>query len=223
MFETFKRRCRDLRRLFASSFRENGLDTDQQGEPPVFMLVGLGNPGAQYALHRHNVGFMAIDVIADLYGAPQMRKKFQGLATECRIGSAKVLLLKPQTFMNKSGQSVQEAARFYKISPSNILVIHDELDLAEFKIKLKLGGGTAGHNGLKSIEAHLNTKDFRRLRFGIGHPGAKHLVNGHVLGNFSKTEMADLPDVLGAVAAEANWLVQGDDPRFLSDLALRLR
>lgn len=189
----------------------------------MFMLVGLGNPGAQYALHRHNVGFMAIDVIAELYHAPQFRKKFQAMSAECRIGAQKVLLLKPQTFMNDSGRSVQEAARFYKIPSERILVIHDELDIPEFKIKLKLGGGTAGHNGLKSIEAHLGTKDFRRLRFGIGHPGAKHLVTNHVLGNFSKQEMQALPDVLGAIAAEAKSLVDGDDPRFLSDLALRLR
>lgn len=189
----------------------------------MFMLVGLGNPGAQYALHRHNVGFMAIDTIAEIYSAPPFRKKFQGLATECRIDGTKTLLLKPQTFMNNSGQSVQEAARFYKIDAANILVLHDELDLAEFKIKLKLGGGTAGHNGLKSIEAHLGTKEFRRLRFGIGHPGAKPLVNNHVLGNFSKAELNELPTVLGAIAAETKWLVEGDDPRFLSDLALRLR
>lgn len=189
----------------------------------MYMIVGLGNPGAQYALHRHNVGFMAVDVIADHYGAPEFRKKFHGLASECRIDGSKVLLLKPQTFMNNSGQAVQQAVRFYKIAPEDILVIHDELDLAEFKIKIKLGGGTAGHNGLKSMQAHLGTPDFKRLRFGIGHPGAKPLVNYHVLGNFSKAEMEQLPDVLGALAAEINWLVSGDDARFLSDFALRLR
>ncbi|MEM6684123.1 MAG: aminoacyl-tRNA hydrolase [Pseudomonadota bacterium] len=189
----------------------------------MLMIVGLGNPGSKHALQRHNVGFMAIDVLAEVYSAPPFRQKFQGLASECRIEGVKTLLLKPQTFMNDSGRSVGAAAQFYKIAPANILVIHDELDLAEFKIKLKLGGGTAGHNGLKSIAAHLGTNDFKRLRFGIGHPGAKPLVLKHVLGNFSKAELEHLPEILGAVAAEAKSLVTGDDARFLSDLAQRLR
>ncbi|MEO0411160.1 MAG: aminoacyl-tRNA hydrolase [Pseudomonadota bacterium] len=189
----------------------------------MFMLVGLGNPGGQYALHRHNIGFMVVDAIAALYHAPAFRKKFHAEIAECRIGAAKVLLVKPQTFMNDSGQAVQEAARFYKIAPSDILVVHDELDLAPFKLKLKLGGGTAGHNGLKSIQAHLNTDQFRRLRFGIGHPGARHLVLKYVLGNFSKAELDALPDHLGAIAAEAEMLASGNDARFLSDVSQRLR
>jgi len=217
MFEMMKRRCSTLWRLFFKA--PDRVEEDK----PVLMFVGLGNPGGQYALHRHNVGFMAVDVIADMYSAPPFRKKFQGLASECRIDGKKVLLLKPQTFMNESGRSVQAAAQFYKIAPADILVMHDELDLAPFKVKLKLGGGTAGHNGLKSIAAHLGTNDFRRLRFGIGHPGAKPLVNKHVLGNFEKAEMATLPDILGALAAEAPSLASGDDARFLSDFAQRLR
>ncbi|MEM7570103.1 MAG: aminoacyl-tRNA hydrolase [Pseudomonadota bacterium] len=189
----------------------------------MFILVGLGNPGGQYALHRHNVGFMVIDAIAEAYGAPSFRKKFQAEVSECKIDGTKVLLMKPQTFMNESGQAVQAAAQFYKIAPADIMVVHDELDLEPFKLKVKVGGGTAGHNGLKSIQAHLGTPDFGRLRFGIGHPGAKPLVLKYVLGNFAKAEMDPLADYLGAIAAEIGLLAKGETAPFLSNIARRLR
>lgn len=185
------------------------------------LWVGLGNPGAQYALHRHNVGFMAVDTIAEVHGFDPWKKAFQGWASTGRIGFAKILLLKPATFMNESGRSVGEAMRFYKRETGDVTVFHDELDLAPFKVKVKTGGGTAGHNGLRSTESHIGNA-FRRVRIGIGHPGHKDRVTGHVLGNYAKAEMEDLADMLGAIAAEAKWLAQGDDARFMSDVALRL-
>ena len=191
-------------------------------ENDVQLWVGLGNPGAQYALHRHNVGFMAVDTIAEVHGFGPPQKKFQGLLQEGRIGGSKVLLLKPATFMNESGRSVGEALRFYKLGLDALTVFHDELDLAPFKVKVKLGGGTAGHNGLRSIDKHLGP-DFRRVRIGIGHPGHKDRVTGYVLGNYAKAELDPLADMLGALAAEAGWLAQGDDARFMNDVALRLQ
>ena len=182
--------------------------------------TGLGNPGPRYALHRHNVGFMALDVIADMHDFGPVQKKFQGWVQEGRIGTQKVLLLKPATFMNESGRAVGEAMRFYKLELDALTVFHDELDLAPFKVKVKQGGGTAGHNGLRSIDKHLGA-DFRRVRIGIGHPGHKERVNGHVLGNYAKVEQDDLATMLGAMGAEAEWLAKGDDPRFMSDVALR--
>ncbi len=186
------------------------------------LWVGIGNPGPRYALHRHNVGFMALDVIADMHGFGPVQKKFQGWLQEGRIGGARVLLLKPATFMNESGVSVGEAMRFYKLEPDALSVFHDELDLAPFKVKVKRGGGTAGHNGLRSIDKHLGP-EFRRVRLGIGHPGHKDRVLGHVLGNYAKAEMDDLSAMLGAVGAEARWLADGDDARFMSDVALRMQ
>lgn len=187
----------------------------------VQVWVGLGNPGPQYALHRHNVGFMACDVLADVHGFGPIQKKFLGWVQEGRIGGEKVLLLKPATFMNESGRAVGEALRFYKLDTDALTVFHDELDLAPFKVKVRTGGGLAGHNGLRSIDQHLGP-DFRRVRIGIGHPGHKDRVTGHVLGNYAKAEMDPLADMLGAIAAEADWLAKGDDARFMSDLALRL-
>jgi peptidyl-tRNA hydrolase, PTH1 family len=186
--------------------------------------VGLGNPGAQYALHRHNVGFMAADIIAEVHGFAPWSKKFRSLVAEGRIGSNRVLLLKPLTFMNDSGDAVQQALRFYKLDVDALTVFHDELDLAPFKVKVKQGGGTAGHNGLRSIDASLGP-DFRRVRIGIGHPGPgrKDLVTPHVLGNYAKSEMEPLSDVLGAIAAEAKWLAGGDAARFMSEVAVRLQ
>jgi len=186
----------------------------------VQLWVGLGNPGAQYAMHRHNVGFMAADTIAEVHGFGPVQKKFQGWLQEGRIGTHKVLLLKPATFMNESGRAVGEAMRFYKLGLDALTVFHDELDLAPFKVKVKQGGGTAGHNGLRSIDQHLGA-DFRRVRLGIGHPGHKDRVTGYVLGNFAKAETDDLADMLGAVAAEAEWLAKGDGTRFMNDVALR--
>ncbi|HKP33694.1 MAG TPA: aminoacyl-tRNA hydrolase [Sphingomicrobium sp.] len=188
------------------------------------LWVGLGNPGALYALHRHNVGFMAADIIAEVHGFAPWSKKFRSLVAEGRIGRHRVLLLKPQTFMNDSGDAVQQAMRFYKLEMDALTAFHDELDLAPFKVKVKQGGGTAGHNGLRSINASLGP-DFRRVRIGIGHPGPglKNLVTPHVLGNYAKAEMEPLSDVLAAIAGEAEWLADGDDARFMSEVALRLQ
>ena len=183
--------------------------------------VGLGNPGAQYAMHRHNVGFMAVDAIAEVHGFAAPAKKFQGWLQEGRVAGEKVLLLKPATFMNDSGRSVGEALRFYKLELDALTVFHDELDLAPMKVKVKRGGGTAGHNGLRSIDQHMGA-EFRRVRIGIGHPGHKDRVTGHVLGSYAKAEIEPLSDLLGAVAAEADWLAKGDDTRFMNDVALRL-
>ena len=184
--------------------------------------TGLGNPGPQYAMNRHNVGFMAVDVIAAMYDFGPVQKKFSGWAQEGRIGTHKVLLLKPATFMNESGRAVGEALRFYKLEPDALTVFHDELDLAAFKVKVRMGGGLAGHNGLRSINQHLGP-DFRRVRIGIGHPGSKERVHGHELGNYAKSEMDPLADMLAAMAAEAEWLAKGDDARFMNDIALRLQ
>ena len=185
------------------------------------LWVGLGNPGAQYALQRHNVGFMAVDTIAEVQDFGPVKKAFQGWTQEGRIGGDKILLLKPATFMNESGRSVGEAMRFYKLDVGDVTVFHDELDLAPFKLRVKIGGGTAGHNGLRSTEAHIGNA-FRRVRIGIGHPGHKDKVSPYVLGNYAKAEMDPLADLLGAVAAEARWLAEGNDARFMSDVALRL-
>ncbi|GGN54815.1 peptidyl-tRNA hydrolase [Novosphingobium indicum] len=184
------------------------------------LWVGLGNPGPQYAMHRHNVGFMAVDTIAEVHSFGPVQKKFQGWLQKGRIGLEKILLLKPATFMNESGRAVGEAMRFYKLDLSALTVFHDELDLAPFKVKVKQGGGHAGHNGLRSITQHLGP-DFRRVRLGIGHPGHKDRVTGYVLGNFAKTEMDPLADMLGAIAGEADYLAAGDDTRFMNDVALR--
>ena len=190
-------------------------------ERHVQIWVGLGNPGPQYALHRHNVGFMVLDTIAEVHGFGPVQKKFQGWVQEGRIGSDKVILLKPATFMNESGRAVGEALRFYKLGTEALTVFHDELDLAPMKVKVKRGGGAAGHNGLRSIDQHLGP-DFRRVRLGIGHPGHKDRVTGYVLGNYAKAELDPLADMLGAVAAEAPWLAKGDDVRFMNEIALRL-
>jgi len=189
---------------------------------PVQIWVGLGNPGAQHAMHRHNVGFMAIDAIAEVHGFEPPKKAFQGWAQQGRIGPQRILLLKPGTFMNRSGQAIGEAMRFFKRERGDVTVFHDELDLAPFKVKVKTGGGTAGHNGLRSTEQHIGNA-FRRVRIGIGHPGHKDRVTGHVLGNYAQAETDDVAAMLGAIAAEAHWLAEGDDVRFMSDVALRLQ
>ena len=182
--------------------------------------AGLGNPGTQYALHRHNVGFMAVDAIAEIHRFGPWQKKFRAWPAKAASARTAVLLLKPQTFMNDSGDAVQQALRFYKLDLDALTVFHDELDLAPFKVKVKQGGGTAGHNGLRAIDAALGP-DFRRVRIGIGHPGHKDRVTGYVLGNYAKAEMDDLADLLGAIGAEAEWLANGDDVRFMNDIALR--
>ncbi|MEC7819233.1 MAG: aminoacyl-tRNA hydrolase [Pseudomonadota bacterium] len=184
--------------------------------------TGLGNPGPQYAMHRHNIGFMVCDVIAEMHAFGPAQKKFSGWVQEGRIGTEKVLLLKPATFMNESGRAVGEALRFYKLGTEALTVFHDELDLAPFKVKVRTGGGLAGHNGLRSIDKHLGP-DFRRVRIGIGHPGHKDRVTGHVLGNYAKAEQDDLVQMLAAIGSEADRLAAGDDVRFMSDVAMRMQ
>jgi len=186
------------------------------------LWVGLGNPGPQYAMHRHNVGFMAMDALAEVHGFSAPKKQFQGWTQEGRIGTEKIVLLKPGTFMNESGRAVRSAMDFYKLAPEDVTVFHDELDLLPMKVKVKRGGGTAGHNGLRSTDAHLGP-DFRRVRLGIGHPGHKDRVTGYVLGNYAKTEIEPLSDMLGAIAAEAPWLAAGDDVRFMNEVARRMQ
>lgn len=189
------------------------------------LWVGLGNPGPTHVMHRHNVGFMAVDTIAEMHGFGPVQKKFLGWTQEGRIAGERITLLKPATFMNESGRSVGEALRFYKLETASLTVFHDELDLAPFKLKVKQGGGTAGHNGLRSIDQHaqqLGGAEFRRVRLGIGHPGHKDRVTGYVLGNYAKAEIDPLAAMLGAIGAEAEWLAKGDDVRFMNDVALRL-
>jgi PTH1 family peptidyl-tRNA hydrolase len=186
----------------------------------MLVFAGLGNPGPAHAFHRHNVGFMAVDAIAALHGFGPWKAHFQGLTAEGRLGAARVLLLKPMTFMNESGRSVGEALRFFKLGPDALTVFHDELDLEPFRVKVKTGGGAAGQNGIRSIIAHVGA-GFRRVRIGIGHPGHKDRVTPHVLGNFLKADEARLAGMLDDIAALAPLLAEGDDARFMSDMALR--
>ena len=182
------------------------------------LFVGLGNPEQRHAFNRHNVGFMAIDAIAAAHGFADWRKRFEGLVAEGRLGQEQVLLLKPQTFMNASGRAVGEAMRFYKLKPGDVVVFHDELDLAPGKIRVKTGGGLAGHNGLRSMTSHIGS-NFTRVRIGIGHPGQSHRVKGYVLHNFAKADSAWLEPLLGAIAAEAPLLSEGTVEKFQSRVA----
>ena len=184
------------------------------------LFVGLGNPGAKYAHNRHNVGYMALDHIASDHGFGPWKSKFQGVISEGRLGGEKVLLLKPETFMNLSGQSVGEAARFYKIAPEDITVFHDELDLAPGKCRVKKGGGHAGHNGLRSIHAHID-ESYSRVRIGIGHPGRKDLVSHYVLHDFHKSDADWLDDLLRGISDGAPHLAAGDSGKFMNAVALR--
>jgi len=186
------------------------------------LFVGLGNPGAQYALNRHNVGFMAVDAIAAAHDFPAWRKRFSGLASEGKLGGEQVLLFKPQTFMNESGRAVGEAVRFYKLELDDVIVFHDELDLAPGKVRVKIGGGVAGHNGLKSMSSHLGN-DYVRVRLGIGHPGRKDQVVHYVLQNFPKADHAWLEPLLGAIASEAPFLAKGENDKFQSRIAYTMQ
>jgi PTH1 family peptidyl-tRNA hydrolase len=186
----------------------------------VLLFVGLGNPGPTYRLHRHNVGYMAVDAIHATHGFGPWKHRFHGEVAEGRLGAAKLLLLKPATFMNDSGRSVAEALRFFRLGPEAMVVFHDDLDLEPFRVKVKRGGGAAGQNGLRSIDAHVGP-DYRRVRIGIGHPGHKERVTGHVLGNFTRAEQDVLVGVLADIADRAALLVAGEDARFMNDLALR--
>lgn len=185
------------------------------------LFVGLGNPGGKYSGNRHNIGFMALDRIAEDHGFGPWRGKFQGQLTEGRLGGEKVVLLKPETFMNNSGQSVGEAARFYKLSPEEITVFHDEIDLAPGKLRVKLGGGHAGHNGLRSLHAHLG-EGYQRVRMGVGHPGHKNAVPTFVLKDFPKADQDWLADMLSGISDGAPHLADDDTGRFQNAVALRL-
>jgi PTH1 family peptidyl-tRNA hydrolase len=184
------------------------------------LWVGLGNPGAKYAGNRHNIGFMALDRIAADHGFAPWRGKFQGSLSEGKFGSEKVLLLKPETFMNLSGQSVGEAMRFYKLTPADVTVFHDELDLAPGKCRVKAGGGHAGHNGLRSIHQHIGA-EYARVRLGIGHPGHKDRVAPYVLSDFAKADQDWLDDLLRGLSDGAPALAAGDTGRFLNAVSLR--
>jgi PTH1 family peptidyl-tRNA hydrolase len=185
----------------------------------MLLFVGLGNPGDQYYDNRHNVGFMAVDEIVRRHRFPAWRRKFQAEISEGLLGMAKVMVMKPQTFMNRSGQAVAEAVRFYKLAPEDVVVLHDELDLAPGKLRIKQGGGHAGHNGLRDIERHIGAS-FKRVRIGIGHPGAKHLVTNYVLSDFAKADDAWLDPLLDAIADAAPHLALGQDEKFMSRVAL---
>ncbi len=184
------------------------------------LLVGLGNPGAKYAQNRHNIGFMAMDRIASDHGFSAWRSKFQGQMAEGRFGSDKVVLLKPETFMNLSGQSVGEAMRYLKLAPDDVIVFHDEIDLAPGKVRLKTGGGHAGHNGLRSIHGHIGP-DYDRVRLGVGHPGHKDAVPGYVLRDFAKADAEWLDDELRGISDGIAHLIAGQGDKFLNAIALR--
>ena len=185
----------------------------------MLLFVGLGNPGAKYARNRHNIGFMALEAVAREHNFPPFRKRFQGMATEGALNGARVILLEPQTYMNESGRAVAEAARFHKIALADIVVFHDELDLPPGKLRVKTGGGNAGHNGLRSITAHMGN-EYRRVRLGIGHPGDKNLVHSYVLNDFARSEDAWVKALCDGVARNAGLLAKGDDASFQNRLHL---
>ncbi|MEL6167638.1 MAG: aminoacyl-tRNA hydrolase [Pseudomonadota bacterium] len=184
------------------------------------LFVGLGNPGPKYAGHRHNIGFMAVDRIAEDASFAAWRTKFQGRIADGTIGDVKVVLLKPETFMNNSGQSVGEAMRFYKLKPADVTVFHDEIDLAPGKLRVKTGGGHAGHNGLRSVHAHIG-EAYQRVRMGVGHPGHKDRVPGYVLHDFAKADQPWLEAMLAGISDGAGDLARGDTGRFQNAVALR--
>jgi PTH1 family peptidyl-tRNA hydrolase len=186
----------------------------------MLLLVGLGNPGKKYAANRHNVGFMAADAVQSRYRFAAWRTRFDGELSEGAIGEERVLLVKPMTFMNDSGRTVGYAANFYKIKPKDVIVMHDELDLAFGKVRAKTGGGLAGHNGLRSISQHLGGPDFRRVRIGIDHPGHKELVHGHVLSDFSSEESSAVERIVAAIAEAVPYLMTNDEAGFATKVAL---
>lgn len=188
----------------------------------MYLVVGLGNPGENYARNRHNIGFMAADEIVRRHSFSAWRSKFQGEVAEGKIGTEKVLVLKPMTFMNESGRAVKEAVAFYKIAPEDIVVLHDELDLAPGKLRVKRGGGHAGHNGLRSIHQHVG-EGYGRIRLGIGHPGSKDRVTGHVLKDFAKADQDWLVPLLDAVADNIDLVIGGQDADFMTRVAQAVR
>ena len=186
----------------------------------MWLLVGLGNPGDKYKDNRHNIGFMVADMLAADNMLPPFRSKFQGLVTEGQLGGQKVMILKPQTYMNESGRAVKEAAKFFKINPDHIVVFHDELDLEPGKVRIKKGGGNAGNNGLKSIQAHMGTPDFWRVRMGIGHPGDKNRVSGYVLSDFSKSEKQWVEPLVDTCSRFTDLIIKGENEEFMSRVAM---
>lgn len=186
------------------------------------LVVGLGNPGAKYQGNRHNIGFMALDELARRHGFSPWRRRFQGETADGTIGGERVTLLKPLTFMNESGRSVQDAASFFKLGVADIIVLHDEIELPAAKLRVKVGGGIAGHNGLRSISAHVGN-DYRRVRIGVGHPGVKELVHGHVLNDFAKAERPWVEAMLEAIVDNADLLVGGRESQFQNKVHLALQ
>ena len=184
----------------------------------MLLLVGLGNPGQKYESNRHNIGFMMADDIVRHYGFSVWRSKFQGLVADGTIGGEKVLILKPQTFMNKSGQSVGEIMRFYKLTPDQIIVMHDELDLVPGKVRVKQGGGHGGNNGVRDIDAHIGA-DFRRIRVGVGHPGNKNVVANYLLSDFAKADKTWLEPVIDECTRALPYLIEGANDKFMSEVA----
>jgi PTH1 family peptidyl-tRNA hydrolase len=188
----------------------------------MLLFVGLGNPGAKYAHNRHNIGFMLVDEIARRHGFAPWRRRFQGETAEGTLERERVILLKPMTYMNDSGQAVQEASNFFKLAPNEITVFHDEIELPPAKVRVKVGGGIAGHNGLRSISAHVGN-DYRRVRIGVGHPGIKELVYGHVLNDFGKDERPWVEALREAIADNAGLLAVGRDSTFQNKVHLAMQ
>jgi PTH1 family peptidyl-tRNA hydrolase len=186
------------------------------------LLVGLGNPGAEYARNRHNIGFMVLDAIRSRHGIPRWRRRFHGVATEGELAGERVVLLLPGTFMNESGLAVAEAAHFYKIGTGDIVVFHDEIELPPGKVRVKTGGGNAGHNGLRSISSHVGN-DYRRVRIGVGHPGVKELVHNHVLSDFAKAERPWVEAVCDIIADNAGLIAKGNDASFQNKVHLAMQ
>ena len=186
------------------------------------LLVGLGNPGAKYAHNRHNIGFMAVDEIARRHGFAPWRRRFQGETSEGKLDHGRVVLLRPMTFMNESGRAVQEAANFFKLGAGEIIVFQDELELPPAKVRVKVGGGIAGHNGLRSISSHIGN-DYRRVRLGIGHPGVKELVHSYVLSDFAKDERPWVEALCAAIADNAALLADGKDSTFQNKVHLAMQ
>jgi PTH1 family peptidyl-tRNA hydrolase len=187
----------------------------------MLLFVGLGNPGARHAGNRHNIGFMTVEAIVRRHSMGPWRRRFQGVVAEGQIGAVRALALLPGTYMNESGRAVAEAAHFYKLAPHDILVFHDEIDLPAAKVRVKTGGGVAGHNGLRSITAHIGN-DYRRVRIGVGHPGIKDLVQGYVLNDFAKSERAWVTALCEVVADNAELLAKGEDASFQNKVHLAM-